>query len=51
MVLDWLTAEFSGFVPPPFQRNVSGALRQPPNTPRRQGGSASYALPDGAEKR
>jgi hypothetical protein len=38
-------------VPPPFQRNGSGALRQPPNTPRRQGGSASYALPDGGEKR
>jgi hypothetical protein len=37
-------------IPPPHQRNGSG-LYASPLTPRRQGGSASYALPDGGERR
>jgi len=50
MALDWLTPAFARFVLPPFERNGSGASRPPPNTPRRQGGSASYALPARAEE-
>jgi hypothetical protein len=33
MALDWLTPAFARFVLPPFERNGSGALRSPPNTP------------------
>ena len=50
MALDCLFAASSRFVPPQLQREGSGALRQPPNTPRRQGGFAISALPERAKE-
>jgi hypothetical protein len=35
---------------PRWRPDVSGALRQPPNTPRRQGGRSLRSLPDGAKE-